>query len=76
MAALIFQEFTKLIEVNQKEMSLGEIVDFAKQLEEAGYIFSISRGINGEVNLNVERPRLICSDQASAAFSFCFSTPL
>ena len=57
--ALIYHEFARLIEANQKELSLGEVVKLTKQLEQAGYIFNISRGINGEVNLNVEKSELI-----------------
>lgn len=53
--ALIVKDFEKLMNAYSKEMSLGEFVGFAEQLEEAGYIFSVNTTSKG-ITLLYEKP--------------------
>lgn len=53
---MILNDFKKILSTSS--LSLGEFAEFAKQLEKAGYILSITTGNNG-ISFLIEKPNLI-----------------
>jgi hypothetical protein len=57
--AVIYNEFEVFLKNFQKELSLGEFVEFAKQLEQAGYVINVHREGDRRIIAELDKTGLI-----------------